>query len=98
MPGWGSSFRVNQDPHKKENKKVWEIYKSIKKFKKEEDYQNMLIYILYKHSHLNQSEIADKVGLSNSNAVGQRLYNLKKRLEIKPELRKKINEIEKHKT
>ncbi len=26
MPGWGSSFRVNQDPHKTVNKQLVELY------------------------------------------------------------------------
>ncbi len=79
------------------NREIWLKYKPLHEYKKDKDYKNIVIYILSKYSHLTQGEIAKKLKIKNSNAVGQRLYKIKKRLVSDGDFYAKIVEIEKSK-
>ena len=53
----------------------------IKDYKDHPECLNIVIYVLWKYSNLNQSEIAEKLNLSNNNSVCCRIYKFKNRLK-----------------
>ncbi|MDD3627409.1 MAG: transposase, partial [bacterium] len=54
---------------KKATSEIWKKFKKLKDYKNHPDHLNIVIYILWKYSNLNQSEIATKLNLSGSNSV-----------------------------
>ena len=85
--------------HKKKIEKnssiIWKRFRSLKEYKTHKDYDNIVIYLLWTYSNLTQTEIAEKLKISNSNAIGQRIYKFKRRLEKEDKLKKFLNKIEK---
>ena len=80
---------------KKANSDIWKKFKKLKDYKNHPEYLNIVIFILWRYSNLNQSEIANKLNLSGSNSVCCRKYKFKKRLKQDKKLRKLLKKIEK---
>ncbi len=56
------------------NEKIWRI---MQKFKKEDRFKDIAVYFMSKYCDLTQQQMAEKLGLSSANAVGQRLFRLR---------------------
>lgn len=80
---------------KKATSEIWKKFKNLRNYRTNKDYKNLVVYLLWKYSNLSQSEIAQKLHISNSNAVGQRIYKIRKRLQEKGKLKKLLDKIEK---
>ena len=80
---------------KKATSEIWKKFKNLRNYKSDKDYKNLVVYLLWKYSNLSQAEIAHKLHISNSNAVGQRIYKIRKRLQKKGKLKKLLDKIEK---
>ncbi len=84
--------------HKKKIEKnssiIWKRFRSLKDYKTHKDYNNIVIYLLWTYSNLTQEDIAVKLKISNSNAVGQRIYKIKRRLKKDVKLKEFLNKIE----
>ena len=78
------------------NKGIWKKYKILDNYREDEDYKNIVIYLLSKYSQLTQGEIANKLEIKNSNSVSQRLYKIKKRLISDEPFKQKIIDVEKN--
>lgn len=73
---------------------IWKKFKILKDYKDHPEYLNILIYLLWEYSSLDQSQIAEKLRLSNNNVVCCRLYRFKNRLKEDKKLEKLLKKIE----
>jgi hypothetical protein len=73
---------------------IWKKFKKLNDYKDHSEYLNIVIYLLWKYSSLNQSQIAEKLRLLNNNVVCCRLYRFEKRLKEDKKLEKLLKNIE----